>query len=57
MTEMVTTAKPARSEFITPGYLGATVLVIFILYMGLWPASFVDKISPTVTDFLLRVGG
>src|SRR5690606_12393050 len=36
---------------------GAVVLVIFILFMGLWPASFVDKISPTVTDFLLRVGG
>lgn len=38
-------------------FAGAALLVIFILYMGLWPASFVDKISPTVTDFLLRVGG
>jgi NADH-quinone oxidoreductase subunit M len=37
-------------------FAGATVLVIFILFMGLWPASFVDKISPTVTDFLLRIG-
>ena len=38
-------------------FAGASLLVVFILFMGLWPASFVDKISPTVTDFLLRVGG
>ena len=37
-------------------FAGASLLVVFILFMGLWPASFVDKISPTVTDFLLRVG-
>jgi NADH-quinone oxidoreductase subunit M len=35
---------------------GAVLLVVFIVFMGLWPASFVDKISPTVTNFLLRVG-
>jgi hypothetical protein len=36
---------------------GAVLLVIFILFMGLWPSSFVDRIAPTVNDFLLRVGG
>ena len=35
---------------------GAALLVVFIVFMGLWPAPFVDKISPTVTDFLLRIG-
>ena len=28
-------------------------LAIFILFMGLWPDAFVDRISPTVTNFLL----
>jgi NADH-quinone oxidoreductase subunit M len=37
-------------------YAGASVLVIFILFMGLWPSSFVDRIAPTVTNYLLRVG-
>ena len=36
---------------------GAVLLVVFILFMGLWPAPFVDRIAPTVNDFLLRVGG
>jgi NADH-quinone oxidoreductase subunit M len=35
---------------------GAALLVVFILFMGLWPASFVDKISPTVTEILLKIG-
>jgi NADH-quinone oxidoreductase subunit M len=38
-------------------FAGASLLVIFILFMGLWPASFVDRIAPTVNDFLLRIGG
>ncbi len=37
-------------------FAGASLLIVFILFMGLWPASFVDRIAPTVMNFLLRVG-
>jgi len=30
----------------------AVLLLAFILFMGLWPAPFVDRISPTVVNFL-----
>jgi NADH-quinone oxidoreductase subunit M len=33
--------------------VGGALLVVFILFMGLWPAVFVDRISPTVVNFLL----
>jgi NADH-quinone oxidoreductase subunit M len=32
---------------------GGALLIVFILFMGLWPDAFVDRISPTVTNFLL----
>jgi NADH-quinone oxidoreductase subunit M len=35
---------------------GGALLIIFIVFMGLWPATFVDKISPTVVNFLPGVG-
>ena len=35
---------------------GGGLLIIFILFMGLWPAPFVDRISPTVVNFLPGVG-
>ena len=31
---------------------GGVLLVVFILFMGLWPDPFVDRISPTVVNFL-----
>jgi NADH-quinone oxidoreductase subunit M len=31
---------------------GGALLIVFILFMGLWPAPFVDRISPTVVNFL-----
>jgi NADH-quinone oxidoreductase subunit M len=35
---------------------GGALLVVFILFMGLWPAPFVDRISPTVVNFLTGAG-
>jgi len=35
---------------------GGALLIAFILFMGLWPAPFVDRISPTVVNFLPGVG-
>ncbi len=35
---------------------GGSLLIVFILFMGLWPAPFVDRISPTVVNFVLRIG-
>ena len=35
---------------------GGALLIVFILFMGLWPAPFVDRISPTVVNFLPGVG-
>jgi NADH-quinone oxidoreductase subunit M len=32
---------------------GGGLLIVFILFMGLWPSAFVDRIAPTVTNFLL----
>jgi FHS family L-fucose permease-like MFS transporter len=46
MTELVTTAKPARSEFITPGYLGATVLVIALFAFWGMSNSLNDVLIP-----------
>jgi NADH-quinone oxidoreductase subunit M len=31
---------------------GGVLLIVFILFMGLWPDPFVDRISPTVVNFL-----
>jgi NADH-quinone oxidoreductase subunit M len=36
--------------------LGGALLIGFIAFMGLWPAAFVDRISPTVVNFLPGVG-
>jgi NADH-quinone oxidoreductase subunit M len=36
--------------------VGGALLIVFILFMGLWPSPFVDRISPTVVNFLLRAG-
>ena len=35
---------------------GGALLIVFILFMGLWPAAFVDRIAPTVVNFLPGVG-
>jgi NADH-quinone oxidoreductase subunit M len=35
---------------------GGALLIVFILFMGLWPTPFVDRISPTIVDFVLRAG-
>ena len=35
---------------------GGALLIVFILFMGLWPAAFTDRISPTVVNFLPGVG-
>jgi NADH-quinone oxidoreductase subunit M len=35
---------------------GGALLIIFILFMGLWPDPFVDRISPTIVNFLPGVG-
>jgi NADH-quinone oxidoreductase subunit M len=35
---------------------GGALLIVFILFMGLWPSPFVDRISPTIIDFVLRAG-
>jgi NADH-quinone oxidoreductase subunit M len=35
---------------------GGALLVVFILFMGLWPSPFVDRISPTIVNFLPGVG-
>jgi NADH-quinone oxidoreductase subunit M len=35
---------------------GGGVLIVFILFMGLWPAPFVDRISDTVVNHLPGVG-
>jgi NADH-quinone oxidoreductase subunit M len=32
--------------------VGGALLIVFILFMGLWPAAFLDRISPTVANFL-----
>jgi NADH-quinone oxidoreductase subunit M len=31
---------------------GGALLVVFILFMGLWPSPFVDRISPTIVNYL-----
>jgi NADH-quinone oxidoreductase subunit M len=31
---------------------GGALLIVFILFMGLWPDPFVDRIAPTVVNFL-----
>src|SRR5215204_2365359 len=33
--------------------VGGGLLIVFIMFMGLWPDAFVDRIAPTVTNFLL----
>ena len=33
---------------------GGALLIVFILFMGLWPAPFVDRISPTIVNFRCR---
>ncbi len=35
---------------------GGALLIVFIVFMGVWPAPFVDRISPTVVNFLPGVG-
>jgi NADH-quinone oxidoreductase subunit M len=35
---------------------GGALLIVFILFMGLWPSPFVDRISPTVVNFLVGAG-
>ena len=35
---------------------GGALLLVFIAFMGLWPDPFVDKISPSVVNFILRTG-
>lgn len=35
---------------------GGSLLIVFIVFMGLWPATFVDKIAPSVLD-ILQVAG
>ncbi len=35
---------------------GGGLLIVFILFLGLWPATFVDKIAPSVLD-ILQVAG
>ncbi len=35
---------------------GGALLIVFIVFMGLWPAAFVDRIAPTVLDILPVVG-
>jgi NADH-quinone oxidoreductase subunit M len=35
---------------------GGALLIVFIMFMGLWPSPFVDRISPTIVDFVLRAG-
>jgi NADH-quinone oxidoreductase subunit M len=37
-------------------FAGGAVLIVFILFMGLWPAPFVDRISDTVVNFLPGIG-
>jgi NADH-quinone oxidoreductase subunit M len=37
-------------------FAGGALLIVFILFMGLWPSPFVDRISPTVVNFLPGVG-
>lgn len=37
-------------------FVAAAVLVVFILFMGLWPSPFVDRISHTLVNFLPGVG-
>ena len=36
--------------------VGGGLLIVFILFMGLWPATFVDKIAPSVLE-ILQVAG
>jgi NADH-quinone oxidoreductase subunit M len=36
--------------------VGGGLLIVFILFMGLWPAPFVDRIGPTIVNFLPGVG-
>jgi NADH-quinone oxidoreductase subunit M len=33
-------------------FAGGALLIVFILFMGLWPSPFVDRIAPTVVNFL-----
>ncbi|MDP3947073.1 MAG: NADH-quinone oxidoreductase subunit M, partial [bacterium] len=35
---------------------GGALLIVFILFMGLWPAPFVDRISDTVVNHLPGIG-
>ena len=35
---------------------GGALLIVFILFMGLWPAPFVDRISPTIVQVLEGIG-
>ena len=35
---------------------GGALLIVFIVFMGIWPDAFVDRISPTVVNFLPGVG-
>jgi NADH-quinone oxidoreductase subunit M len=34
-------------------FVGGALLIVFILFMGLWPAPFIDRISDTVVTYLL----
>jgi NADH-quinone oxidoreductase subunit M len=35
---------------------GGALLIVFILFMGLSPSPFNERISPTIVDFILRAG-
>jgi NADH-quinone oxidoreductase subunit M len=37
-------------------FAGGALLIVFIVFMGLWPAAFLDKIAPSVLE-ILQVGG
>jgi NADH-quinone oxidoreductase subunit M len=37
-------------------FAGGALLIAFILFMGLWPAAFLDRIAPSVLD-ILQVAG
>jgi hypothetical protein len=35
---------------------GGAILIVFIVFMGLWPDPFVDRISDTVVNHLPGIG-
>ncbi len=46
----------ALKDMTTFEALGGGVLIVFILFMGLWPQPFVERISDTVVNYLPGVG-